>query len=352
MSSFQKIARLSAVAAAVVLAAPAFANTTTDVSANAEFDTGFQSGDVTARNGSSQVGRIEINVSGKAEANGYFVAGRGTVLAGNAGNAGNAGAVNAANSAGVDDAWVQAGSAAFDVKMGRFEAADLYATPGDVFRLGGAGLRTTNLLRGRTTYSGSSAVNSTFGTNDRLHIALTANVAPGVSIEVGVVDTKNVSNDAVNGGKGGAKGIRPSVGLSFGAFTGRVGFESGKTADGAGAATASFTTFGGTAKFDLGGGMAVRANASSGKVKSVVEVKNTTVLLGFDVAGLNLSVESGKTTAGGADTKTKGLFAAYTLPLFDIKGATIAPAVGSYSTDTAGTKVSQTRVGFRVHYDF
>jgi hypothetical protein len=335
MSSFQKIARLSAVAAAVVLAAPAFANTTTDVSANAEFDTGFQSGDVKASNGSFQGGRIEINVSGKAEANGYFVAGRGTVLAGNAGN-----------NAGVDDAWVQAGSAAFDVKLGRFEAADLYATPGDVFRIGGAGLATTNLLRGRTTYTGAA------GNNDRLHMALTANVAPGVSIEVGVVDAKDVSNVAANGGKGGAKGIRPSVGLSFGAFSGRVGFESGKRDDGAGGSV-SFNTVGGTAKFDLGGGMAARANFSTGKTKFATEVKNTSVLLGFDVAGLNLSVESGKTTTGATNTKTTGLFAAYTLPLFDVKGATIAPAIGSYKDKpSTGGSTSQTKVGFRVHYDF
>jgi len=347
MSSFQKIARLSAVAAAVVLAAPAFANTTTDVSANAEFDTGVQSGDNKAANGSFQGGRIEINVSGKAEANGYFVAGKGTVIAGNAGN-----------NAGVDDAWVQAGSAAFDVKLGRFEAADLYATPGDVFRIGGDGLRTTNVLRGRTTYSTTN--------NDRLHMALTANVAPGVSIEVGIVDAKEVSSVAPNpnpnnlvpavGAKGGSKGIRPSVGLSFGAFSGRIGFETGKTEDLTTAAltdTANFTTVGATAKFDLGGGMAVRANISSGKVKSVTEVKNTSVLLGFDVAGLNLSVESGKTTTGGADVKTTGLFAAYTLPLFDVKGATIAPAVGSYKDKpSTGASTSQTKVGFRVHYDF
>lgn len=345
MSSFQKIARLSAVAAAVVLAAPAFANATTDVSANAEFDTGFQSGDVKARNGSFQGGRIEINVSGKAEANGYFVAGKGSVIAGNAGNPGNAS--NLANNAGVDDAWVQAGSAAFDVKLGRFEAADLYATPGDVFRIGGAGLRTTNVLRGRTTYSGPT------GNNDRLHMALTANVAPGVSLEVGIVDAKDVSTGGV-AGKGGAKGIRPNVGLSFGAFTARVGFETGKVNDITTADTtdsASFTTVGATAKFDLGSGMAVRANVSSGKVKSGTEVKNTSALLGFDVAGLNLSVESGKTTVGGADIKTRGVFAAYAIPLFDIKGATITPAIGSYSTDD-GVKTSQTKAGFRVNYGF
>jgi hypothetical protein len=341
MSSFQKIARLSAVAAAVVLAAPAFANATTDVSANAEFDTGFKSGDDKAGNGSFQGGRIEINVSGKAEANGYFVAGKGSVIAGKAGTP-----------AGVDDAWVQAGSAAFDVKLGRFEAADLYATPGDVFRIGGDGLRTTNVLRGRV--------------GDRLHMALTANVAPGVSLEVGIVDAKEVSTSAAPnpnpnnlvpavGAKGGSKGIRPSVGLSFGAFSGRVGFETGKTEDlttaGVLTDTASFTTVGATTKFDLGGGMAVRANFSTGKTKSVTEVKNTSVLLGFDVAGLNLSVESGKTTAGSAETKTRGVFAAYAIPLFDIKGATITPAIGSYSTDT-GTKVSQTKAGFRVNYGF
>jgi len=326
--SFQKFARLSVVAAAVI-AAPAFAATSVD--ANAEFDTGVQSGDVKASNGSFQGGRIEINFAGRAEMNGGFVAGRGTVIAGNAGN-----------QAGVDDAWVQAGTSAFDVKLGRFEASDLYATPGDVFRIGGAGLTSTNLLRGRTTYTGAA------GTNDRLHMALTANLAPGMSLEIGLVDAKDVTTT----GKGGAKGVRPTLGFSSGALSGRVGFESGKLGESA-TKEISFTNVGATVSFNLGGGMALRANLGNSTVKATAgDIKVSGMLLGFDMGGLNISVESGKRTqTGTADVKTSGLFAAYAMPLFGIKGATFQPAIGT-GTDDNGTKTTVTKVGARVHYDF
>jgi len=321
----QRFIKLSAVMAAIV-AAPAFA--AINVDGNAEFDTGVASGNGSDKS-SFQGGRIELNFAGRAEGNGGFVAGRGTVIAGNQASSG---------AAGVDDAWVQIGTAAADVKLGRFEAADLYPTPGDVFRIGGAGLTTTNVLRGRTTYGTSG--------NDRVHLALTAALG-AASLEVGLVDTKDVST----AGKGGSKGIRPSVAFAAGPVNARIGFESGKTADGAN--QVSFTGFGGG--LSAAAGMAtLRFNFGSNKTKfvTVAETKTTGFLVGADVGALNVSFESGKKTQGASETKTTGVFAAYAIPLFGIKGATFQPAFGTGSDKTGATKTTVTKVGARVHYDF
>lgn len=350
--SFQKFARLSVIAAAVI-AAPAFAATSVD--ANAEFDTGVQSGDVKAGNGTIQGGRIETNISGRAEMNGGFVAGRGTViLAMNGGSTTNpnTSGTNLNNAALVDDAWVQAGTSAFDVKLGRFEASNLYPTPGDAFRIGG--VYQTHNLRGRSLLAAGGG-----SIDDRMHLALTVNLAPGTSLEVGVVDKKDVSNVTANGGSNGYKGVRPTLGFSAGALSGRVGFESGKTVDGAN--EASFSGMGGTVAFNLGNGVTLRANAASAKTKYAAgDKKQTSVLLGADVGALTISFESGKNddagAAGGAAApkvqKVSGLFAAYSIPLFGIKGATFQPAVGTGTKDNDGTKVTVTKVGARVHYDF
>jgi len=317
----QRFIKLSAVMAAII-AAPAFA--AINVDGNAEFDTGVASGNGSDKS-SFQGGRIELNFAGRAEGNGGFVAGRGTVIAGNSGTAG------------IDDAWVQAGTAAADVKLGRFEASDLYPTPGDVFRIGGAGLTTTNVLRGRQTYAPTS--------NDRVHLALTANLG-AASLEVGLVDTKDVST----AGKGGSKGIRPTVGFAAGPVNARIGFETGKTADGA--SQASFSGFGGG--LSAAAGMAtLRFNFGSNKTKlSTGDVKTTGFLVGADVGALNVSFESGKKTVGATDTKTTGVFAAYAIPLFGIKGATFQPAFGTGTDKTGATKTTVTKVGARVHYDF
>ena len=329
----KQVAQLTAIAAAV-LAAPAFAATAVD--ANAEFDTGFQN----HSNGVIQGGRIETNISGKGTNGDFFVAGRGTLILG------------ASGSAGADDAWVQFGNSAVDVKLVRFEAADLWPTPGDVFRM--SSLYTLNTLRGRATYAGPA------GTNDRFHAAITANIAPGTSLEVGIVEKKDVSNGPAVGlapaGSGGAKGIRPSVAFAAGPVSARLGFESGKVADGIApsTATASFTGFGGWVSAGVAPDVTVRANFSSGKVKFAAgDLKTSAILLGVDVMGANISLETGKNKQGGVDTKNTDIFAAYAMPLFGVKGATFQPALGyqKLKVGSAAT-VNNTKVGFRVHYDF
>jgi len=305
----------AAFAALALVAAPVFAAATVD--ANAEFDTGSQNMKSSNMKGSFQGGRIETNVAGRAEGNGGFVAGRGTVIVGRDGGAS------------IDDAWVQTGTSTVDVKLGRFEAADLYATPGDVVRIGG--VYQTNTLRGRDS--------------GRVHAAVTFNAGSGLSFELGLVDASK-TNDKLSTG---STGIRPVLSYSAGALNLKVGMESGTTSDGT--TEVDFSGFGAAASYSLGGGVTLRANLANGTVKYATELKRSAMLLGADVGALNVSYESGEDKAA-TSTKYSGIFAAYTLPLYGIKGASVAPAIGTQSKDTAGTKVTDTKFGVRIHYDF
>ena len=174
------------VALATLLAAPAFAAATFD--ANIELDTDYRN----MGRGAAQAGRVEMNVAGKTDAGG-FVAGRASYLA------------KKDSTARVDDMWVQFGNASGDIKLGRFEAADLFPVGKDtvVEDDGAAGYR--NALRGR------------FGTDngygDAGHVALTLNAAPGLAIELGVIAAaKNT-------------GVRPVVTYTMDGFTFKVGLE-------------------------------------------------------------------------------------------------------------------------------
>lgn len=311
-----------ALAVLAAAAAPAFAATTVD--ANAEFDTGVENNG----KGSFQGGRIETNISGRAQGDGGFVAGRGTVIVGRNGGAS------------VDDAWVQLGTSSVDVKLGRFEAADLYPTPADVVRIGG--VYQTNTLRGRD--------------DNRVHAAVTFNMAPGLALELGLVDKKDTS-------AAGAKGVRPVLSYASGALSLKVGLESGKITDSVTDATttpatvtyseASFSGVGAAVTYALGGGTNVRAALANGTFKYVAgDKKRSSMLLGVDVGSLSASFESGKDEQNSATTKYSAIFAGYTMPLFGIKGASLTPAVGSQSTDVAGTKTTTTKVAARIHYDF
>ena len=300
-----------ALAVALALAAPAFA--ATDLSANVELDTGTQNIKSTNTKGSYQAGRIEANLTGRVEGNGGFIAGKASAILGRTG------------SASTDDAWVQIGTAAFDVKLGRFEATDLYPTPADAARIGG--LYGTNALRGRFS-------------DNRAHAAATFNLGTGVALELGLVDVKDV------GAAGGAKGVRPVLSYGAGPLSLKLGLESGKTDDGT--AEASFSGAGAAVAYAVNSGLTLRAQVSSGTDKLAAgDVKKHASLVGVSAGGLNLSVESGKT----GTTKYSGAFGGYTFGLFDIKGASMTPSFGTQSVDT-GSKVTDSKFAIRVNYTF
>lgn len=83
-----------------------------DVNANIELDTTMY--DYSDRDSEYiQGGRVEVNITGGKEMNGYFVKGKVS------------GIFKKDGDAGTDDAWIQFGSNNWDIKAGRFEAIDM-----------------------------------------------------------------------------------------------------------------------------------------------------------------------------------------------------------------------------------
>jgi len=293
-----------AVAIAALISAPAFAAVGWD--ANIELDTTYQNSalnvatGVAGARGASQGGRVEINAFSKTDKGGGFVAGRASLIAGKGG------------STAVDDMWVQIGNAAGDVKLGRFEAADLFPAGKDtIVEDGGApsGYR-TNAFRGRTSDA---------------HAALTLNAGGGVGFELGVMAAgKNT-------------GIRPVVSFGMDGFSAKVGLENGKNAAGKKVSGAGLTV--GTTMAGVG----LNANFGSGKVDGV---KGSSFGLNgtFGPAGVGYIMDKTNFTTG--TKKENTFYAAYSLPLFDT-GATITPAA-SYSKADGDTK----RIGLRVRVNY
>ena len=310
MTRYTKIA---AAAAAALLAAPAFAAMTTD--ANLELDSYVQN----LSRGVGQGGRVEFNVAGKAgDAASGFVAGRGTLL------------IKKDGTAAADDMWGQIGIGMVDVKLGRFEAADMFPLGKDVHVEDGANASAgsrTQTLRGRM---GSSI----------FHGALTVNTGAGVAFELGLVETKAA---------GALKGIRPVVSFAAGPVTVKVGVESGKTVGGA-----KFSNFGAT----VGGnfeGVGFNVNVGSGKTKAfglIPETKGTSFGANatFGPAGVGLISDSSKTS--GVKNSDFVVYAAYSIPLFNT-GATLTPAISHQTGKAGGTKLDAgTGVKVRLNYTF
>jgi hypothetical protein len=305
-----------------------------DFSANVELDNTFKSGNIvknTDNEGISQSGRVELNASGKAGAN-LFVAGKAAFLAKKDGTVA------------TDDMWVQMGSQAFDVKLGRFEGVDLFPLPGDTVVENAGDVYKTNALRGRI---GDSV----------FHGALTAKLGGGLAVELGLIETKAA---------GKTKGVRPAVTYANGPLSLGVGFESAKTnatpanptATPPTAAVASVkgTGFGGFAQYDFGG-FKLTGNFAQGKtdVPGGSDLTDTAFALiaGFGPANLGFISAKNEQGAGTPDEKVTTIYGSYALPLFDVKGATITPAFSTSTAKQSGApsaKINAVRV--RINYTF
>ena len=281
-----------AVAVAALIAAPAFAAVGFD--ANIELDTKYQN----AGRGASQSGRVELNAFSKTDKGGGFVAGRASYLATKGG------------SAAIDDMWVQIGNSAGDIKLGRFEAADLFPAGKDVIVEDGgaaAGYR-TNAFRGRTGDA---------------HAALNLNAGGGIGFELGLMAAaKNT-------------GIRPVVSFGMNGFSAKVGLETGKNAAGQKVNGAGITV--GTTLAGAG----LNVNFGSGKVNNV-KGSSFGVNATFGPAGIGYILDKN------GSNKDSVVYAAYSLPLFDT-GATITPAA-SYAKGTG--KEKQIGLAARINYAF
>jgi hypothetical protein len=301
---------MAVLAAAALACAGAHAAVTFD--ANLEADPTFTSSRSTPKTSSDSKlgGRIEINANAALVKQGdNFVNARASLIVPLSGD-----------SPTVDDAWVQLGNSKADLKFGRHEAADLFPLGKDtvVESTGVTGGYRANTLRGRMK-------------DGRLHASLGLNASSSLRAELGLVTKK--------AGSGKEYGVRPTLVFTSGALTLRAGVESFRNEGGTGS---SVTGYGLSAGFALSKDASVNANVAKASKLNAQSVGLNAV---FGPAGVGF-VQDKNTLLR---TKVNTVYAAYTLPLMGVKGATITPAI-SHST---GTGVSGlTAIRLRVNYAF
>lgn len=276
--------RLVAVAAALVAAGAAQAAVTFD--ANVEHDVLFKGKQNATKASNTSGGRVELNANAElAKSGDNFVNAKATVTVPTGGG----------DNVGIDDAWVQFGNAALDLKLGRQEAVDLFPLGKDVVveKAGSYGY-TTNALRGRVK-------------SGQTHAVAGWNAAPSLRVELGWVAEK--SDDATK-----AFGVRPTVVYTAGPVTLRAGVESYEVSNvrtsGAGA----------SATYALSSDTSITASMGNNSDMDATSVGVNAV---FGAAGAGFIQD--KTGSNKATT----VYAAYTFPLLGVKGAAITPAISS-----------------------
>lgn len=312
--------------------APASPSVDLNASANIELDTTHQTG-----TGATQGGRVELNLLGKTTLGDAFLAGKATFLARKDGGAT------------TDDMWVQAGNAFADLKLGRFEAADLFPPGRDtVLNRAGSGTYRAHLIRGR--FGGSLG--------NVVHLAGSAKLGSGFGLEVGLAETRDPENLAA----GQAEGLRPVLSYTANGIAVKAGFEFGRTSDGGPAGEAEFIRTRGvglTVGAALGPGIAnlnLAAGKADGLWRAATLAANYTVPLGpwvhleygrLDPAAPGLPTEKVRTMALG-----------YQFSLFGIKNAYVTPAL-SYSRASSPSGVAglggsgrETEKALRVRFNY
>jgi hypothetical protein len=286
--------------------------------ANIENDTTYTAAKGTTPSDTSNGGRVELNVlAALAKSGDNFVNAKGTLL------------VKHDGTTAVDDAWIQFGNAKADLKIGRHEAADLFPLGKDTVFEGtnndnASGYR-ANKLRGRMA-------------DGRFHGVLGFNAAPGLRLEVGLATKKNhahtVNNDNTITDPQTEYGVRPTAVYTSGALTLRAGFESFKTVG------AAQNGYGLSAGYAINSSTVVNVNHAK---SSDLNASSTGVNLVAGAAGVGYVQDKTGTT------KQNTYYAAYSFPLFDIKGASITPAI-SHSTSAGVDNLNAFRV--RLNYAF
>ncbi len=315
------VTRLAAAVLAVA-AAPAFA----EFNANIEFDNTYSNNG----RGLTQGGRVELNAVGKGVgSDDTFVAGKASFLAGRSGGTA------------VDDLWVQLGNTQMDLKLGRFEAADVYRrgrdTIVDVAGSDGYTYR-ANMLRGRTAGSPFQA-------------AFNVNLGNGLGAELGLIEAKN-NSDAFSSAAGAtpfkAKGVRPV--LYYKAESGLsavVAAEVGKVLNETTNDTTSFNGFGASVGVPLGG-VVLTFNGASGKIDNAASRSHTAGLTAA-FGAFEAAFESGKSFQA---EKINTVYASYQTGLFGIKNATITPAVSYSKVKDAAANVPDNNTSLRVRINY
>ncbi|NML18068.1 carbohydrate porin [Azohydromonas caseinilytica] len=304
--------------------------------ANVEVDTTHQNNDV----GATQGGRVELNLMGKTTLGDAFVAGKATFLAKKDGGTA------------TDDMWVQAGTERADLKLGRFEAADLFPQGRDtVLNRAGSGLYRANFIRGR--FGGASG--------NVVHLAGNVKLAEGVNLELGLAETRVASNLAA----GQAEGLRPVLSYAGNGLVVRAGLEIGRLSDGgAGSGTARFADLRGlglTASKAIGPGI-LNLNLAAGKAEGLW--KSSVIAANYTVPrGPWVHLEHGRIDPEAPGRRTEKLSTVgvgWQFSLFGIKDAYVTPALSwshssadAFSAGLGGSgKATEKAIRVRFNYTF
>lgn len=313
---------LRATSAAALLALATAASAAPTIDANIELDSTYNSGSALKsttpgqdKTGMDQSGRLELNISQKA-GNEYFVAGRATFLAQKGGGAG------------TDDLWAQLGSNSASIKLGRFEAADLFPVPQDTVVNHAGTVYYANFLRGRT---------------DKFHAAGIFTPSGALNFELGLIDA---TDSAL--GTTGVKGARPVVTYASGPLTLKLGAEfgkylSGRNVDGIGA-NVGYTA----------GLVGLNFNFAQGKQDAATDNKLSSFGVNAQYGPFFAGYIAAKNEQAGGDNQIQTIHASYNIPIFGVKGASITPAIShSSNKDSVLNKTTDVdAIRVRVHYDF
>lgn len=304
-------------AAAAAILAMGAAHADVSFNANIENDTTLTASKGSTPSDTSNGGRVEMNVlAALAKSGENFVNAKGTLLVKNDGTTA------------VDDAWIQFGNAKADLKIGRQEAVDLFPLGKDTVvaltNSSASGYR-ANKLRGRMA-------------DGRFQGVLGFNAAPGLRFEMGLVTKKNHAN-TINSDQSITDpqteyGVRPVAVYTTGPLTLRAGFESFKTTG------ATQNGYGLSAGYAINSSTLVNVNHAK---SSDLNASSTGVNLVAGGAGLGYVQD--KTGV----QKQNTYYAAYSFPLFGIKGASITPAI-SHSTSAGQESLNTFRM--RLNYAF
>ncbi len=315
---------LKAIAGAALIVAAGSAMAAAEFGANIELDNTSRSGSAVAAgsDGLSQNGRVEVGVSAKVGAD-AFVAGRTSFLTQKGGTLA------------TDDMWVQLGNKSGDVKLGRFEGADLFPLISDTLVNHAGSVYGTNTLRGRM---GSEV----------FHAAGTLNLGGSNSLEIGYIDGTKNSVAAV-----GAKGLRAVASFGAGALSARVGVESGEYAPIGAAPANKVQGWGLTATYDAGS-FKLTGNYSNGKQDAAANNNKSAYALSVGVGAFGAGYVAATNDQAGGDVKVNTAYAAYSIPLFGLKGASVTPAISSSTAkdSVTGASTSENAVRVRLNYAF
>lgn len=289
--------QLKAIAVAALFVSAAAAQAQVQFGANAEFD-------VTKVSGSSlsNGGRVELNAGARGTSGDAFVEGKGTVL------------IKTDGDTAVDDAWIAAGTKAFDVKLGRFEATDLFPLQDTVLEQAGFVGYRANALRGRVDSKSA-------------HAALSIYAAQGLKLELGAITSST---------EGKSTGFRPTVSYSAGSLSFAAGLETVKVKGTSGSNTGVGVT----------GAYSLSDSAKVGLAFAKMDESKSIGMYGvFGSGKIGVIINDGAASTENATT----VYGSYTFPLLNVKGASITPAF-SYSKPDSGDAVTALRV--RLRYDF